>query len=425
MALDIKRYPMYEAGIKQPYSRSVVAGNMVYCSGMDGASQETGRFTSNDIAGQTAVALGKIKSALNEAGTSMNNIVRTVICLKDMKDLEQVRKTEREFYRQNAPALFEEPPASRVIQSHCHVRPESLIEIDAIAVLSPDMNGWEVRKYPLYFAGIKQPCSRAVMMGNLVFCSGMDARSFETGKVSSNDITEQMTAALHNLKSTLRDCGATMDKIVETTILLTDLNHYSYMRETESEYYQSHARRLIDQPPASTFIKSASLAAPECLVEVQATAVISEDSQGWKVTKYPEWCAGKRMVIPYEPAGMPHLSKAVVVGDFIIGGGCAARTAKGPETIGIDITEQMKVTLDVVKDTIEDVGGSMDDIIQTFVLLKDMKDYKLMREAELDYYRQHAPKLVEEPPVSTVIQPHSLARPDYLIEIDSLCVITR
>jgi len=122
---------------------------------------------------------------------------------------------------------------------------------------------------------------------------------------------------------------------------------------------------------------------------------------------------------------MPHLSKAVVVGDFIIGGGCAARTAKSEDTIGTTITEQMKVSLGVIKDTIEDAGGSMDNIIQTFILLKDIKDYPLMREAELEYYRQYAPRLVAEPPVSTVIQPHSLARPDYLIEMDALSVITR
>ena len=48
-----------------------------------------------------------------------------------------------------------------------------------------------------------------------------------------------------------------------------------------------------------------------------------------------------------------------------------------------------------------------------------------MREAELEFYRQYAPNLAEQPPVSTVIQPYSLARPDYLVEMDTLSVITR
>ena len=48
-----------------------------------------------------------------------------------------------------------------------------------------------------------------------------------------------------------------------------------------------------------------------------------------------------------------------------------------------------------------------------------------MREAELEFYRQYAPRLIAEPPVSTVIEPYALARPDYLIEMDALSVITK
>jgi 2-iminobutanoate/2-iminopropanoate deaminase len=425
MSLGIKKYPMYYAGVRQPYSKSVVVGNLVYCAGMDGADLETGRISSDDVAGQTVVALDKVRDALKEAGTSMDNIVRTVILLKNVEDYERVREAELKYYQQNATLLVNEPPASKVIQYHYHVRPEALVEIEVTAVLSQNEPGWEVKKSPMYCGGVKQPYSKSVVVGNLIYLSGMDGRSLETGKVGSSNIAEQMETALDNIKGALREAGATLDNIVDTVMLLTDLNNYACMRETEAEYLQSHARRLVDQPPASTFIKTDSLAKPECLVEIQATAVVSQDRPGWKVTKYPEWCAGKRLVIPWFPAGMPHLSKAVVVGDFILGGGCSARTAKSEDTIGTTITEQMKVTLSVIKDTVEDAGGSMDSIIETFIMLKDIRDYSLMREAEIEFYKQYAPRLIEEPPVSTVIQPYALARPDYLVEMDSLGVITR
>ena len=425
MVLEIKKYPMYSAGVKQPYSRSVVVGNMVFCAGMDGRSPETGRVISNIVAEQTAAAMDKVSDALKEAGTSLDNIVRTVILLKNMEDYEHVQEALRKYYQKHAPLLLDEPPASKVIQYHYHVQPDSLVEIEVIAVLSRDEPGWEVKKYPMYCAGVKQPYSKSVVVGNLIYLSGMDGRSLETGRVNSNNVAEQVETALDNIKVALRETGTTMDNIVDTVMLLTNLDNYACMRETEAEYLQSHARRLVNEPPASTFIKTASLAKPECLVEIQATAVVSQDQPGWKVIKYPEWCAGKRLVIPWFPAGMPHLSKAVVVGDFILGGGCAARTANSEDTIGTTITEQMKVTLGVIKDVVEDAGGSMDNIIETFILLKDIKDYPLMREAELEFYRQYAPRLVEEPPVSTVVQPYALARPDYLVEMDALSVITR
>ncbi len=425
MDWKMKKYPADDAGITQPCSKSMVVGNFIFSSGMDGADPKTGTVTSSDVAEQTTIALGKIGEALGEAGGSMENIVRTIIFLRNMEDSPRVREAEQGFYHQHAPLLVDEPPASRIIQSHALLRPGARVEIDVIGVISRDVSGWEVKKYPLYHAGVKQPYSRCSVAGNLIFCSGMDGRNLQTGKILSNDVGGQMNTALDNIKGALREAGATMDNIVETVILLRDLKDYACMRETESEYYQNHACLLVDEPPASTFIQPASLASPECLVEVQATAVVAKDAPGWKTRKYPEYCQGKRQVIPWVPAGWPHTSKAVVVGNLIIGSGAAARTPKSSETIGHEITEQVKVTLGVIKDRLEDAGGSMDDVVKNFILLKDIKDYPLMRQAEREFYTQHAPRLLEAPPVSTVIQPYSLARPDYLVEIDVLGVISR
>lgn len=421
----VKKYPVSCAGAKQRYSRSAVVGNLIFSSGMDGVTLETGKVSSNDIGEQTVVALDKVKGALSEAGGTMDNIVRTVVFLREMRDYERMREAELEYYQRHAPLLVDEPPASRVIQSHSLVSPESSVEIDVIGVISRDKPGWEVKKYPMYYSGVKQRYSKSAVVGNLLFCSGMDGRTLETGEVSSNDVAEQMVVALDKVKGALREAGATMDNIVETVIFLRDLKDYPRMRETEVEYYQNHACLLVDEPPASTFIRPASLASPECLVEIQATAVVAKEEPGWRMRKYPEYCEGKRQVVPWVPAGWPHTSKAVVVGNLIIGSGAAARTPRSPETVGHSIAEQTKVTLDVIKDRLEDAGGSMNDVVKNFILLKDITDYPLMREAELEFYQQHAPRLLEEPPVSTVIQPYSLARPDYLVEIDVLGVISR
>jgi 2-iminobutanoate/2-iminopropanoate deaminase len=424
MGLTIKNYTS-KTGTKQVFSRSVVAGNMIFCSGVNGFESETGKSGSKDVTTQTITALNKLKDTLKQSGSSINNIVRTTLLVKNMSDVSKVREAEMSYYKKNAPDLIKYAPASKVIQFHSATRPDSLLEIEAIAVLSRNTPGWEVKTYPLSYGKAKQTYAKAAVVGNLVYLSGLDARNFETGKIASSHIVDQVWATLENIKSALREVGTTMDSIVDTVMLLTDLRNYAAMRETEADFLQSHARRMVDDPPTSTFIKANSLSTPECLVEIQTTAVLSQDKPGWKVAKYPEWCGGGRAVIPYFPAGKPHLSKAAVVGDFIIGGGCAARTAKSEATIGTTIEEQMKVTLDVVKDTIEDAGGSMNNVIQTFALLKDIKDYPKMKKAELEYFKKYAPRLVEEPPVSTVIQPHSLARPDYLIEMDSLSFKTK
>jgi len=67
----------------------------------------------------------------------------------------------------------------------------------------------------------------------------------------------------------------------------------------------------------------------------------------------------------------------------------------------------------------------MENIVKTLILLKDVKDYQIMRKTELEYYQKYAPRLVEEPPASTFLQPASLARPEFLIEIDVTAVLKR
>ena len=54
-----------------------------------------------------------------------------------------------------------------------------------------------------------------------------------------------------------------------------------------------------------------------------------------------------------------------------------------------------------------------------------MKDYQIMRKTELEYYQKHAPRLVDEPPASTFMQPAALARPEFLVELDVIAVVSR
>jgi 2-iminobutanoate/2-iminopropanoate deaminase len=89
------------------------------------------------------------------------------------------------------------------------------------------------------------------------------------------------------------------------------------------------------------------------------------------------------------------------------------------------ISDQMGVCLDKVKAALEEVGSRMENIVKTLILLKDVKDYQMMRKTELEYYQKHAPRLVEEPPASTFMQPASLARPEFLVEIDVIAVLKR
>lgn len=130
----------------------------------------------------------------------------------------------------------------------------------------------ERKVYPLYYNGVKQRFARSVVVGDLVFLSGSSGRTMETGEVSSPDVKEQMIVALDKIKAALEEAGTTMEHMVKTTIYLKRLEDYTVMRETEQEYYKKYAPRLVEEPPASTFMQPASLSKPSMLVEIDVIA---------------------------------------------------------------------------------------------------------------------------------------------------------
>jgi len=132
------------------------------------------------------------------------------------------------------------------------------------------------KTYPLYYAGQKQKFARSVIVGDLVFCSGMSGRTMETGDVSSDDVKEQMLVALDKVRAALEEAGSSMDHIVKTVIYLKDVKDYDLMRATEYEYYQKYAPGLVEEPPASTFMQPASLARPSMLVEIDVVACLKD-----------------------------------------------------------------------------------------------------------------------------------------------------
>ena len=144
-----------------------------------------------------------------------------------------------------------------------------------------------------------------------------------------------------------------------------------------------------------------------------------------RVKYYPFYIAGVKQVYPNVHPGTPKYASAVVVDNLVFLSGMTAQDTKTGACLTDTIADQMIVCLDKVKTALEEVGSSMENIIKTLILLKDVKDYQIMRKTELEYYQKHAPRLVDEPPASTFMQPAALARPEFLVELDVIAVVSR
>lgn len=108
-----------------PYSQAIVAGGLIFCSGMAGIDPATGTFPGG-IEAQTEQALVNLAAVLAEAGASMDDIVKTTIFYDDVEDFGRLN----EVYARHMP----DPPPARSAPAHIRLPRGLLVSIEAIAV---------------------------------------------------------------------------------------------------------------------------------------------------------------------------------------------------------------------------------------------------------------------------------------------------
>ena len=108
-----------------PYSQVVIVGDFVYTSAQIPLNPATGELVT-DIKLATKQSMENIKAILEEAGTSLNNVVKTSIFLKDLNDFEAVNEVYGTYFIENKPA--------RSCVQVAKLPKDAVIEIEVIAV---------------------------------------------------------------------------------------------------------------------------------------------------------------------------------------------------------------------------------------------------------------------------------------------------
>ena len=87
-----------------PYSQAIRAGEFVYTSGQLGLDPRTVAFPEGGIKEQTWQSLTNVKAILEEAGLSMENVVKTTVFMADMSDFAEMNNVYAEFFKEPYPA---------------------------------------------------------------------------------------------------------------------------------------------------------------------------------------------------------------------------------------------------------------------------------------------------------------------------------
>ena len=108
------------------------------------------------------------------------------------------------------------------------------------------------------------PYNQAIRVGELVFVAGqLGLRPGESEMVGST-IAEQTEQALTNLGAILEEACSGLDRLVKTTVFLTNLDDFGGMNEV-------YARHVGDRPPARSTVEVGRLPSG-ALVEIEAIA---------------------------------------------------------------------------------------------------------------------------------------------------------
>ncbi len=110
-----------------PYSQAVIAGGFVFCSGTAGIDPVTGAIA-DGIEAQTEQALRNLAAILDEAGSSLRDVVKTTIFYADVDDFPVLNAV----YARHMP----DPPPARSAPANVTLPRGLLVSIEAIAVLS-------------------------------------------------------------------------------------------------------------------------------------------------------------------------------------------------------------------------------------------------------------------------------------------------
>lgn len=114
--------------VKAPYSPGVKTGNLVFTAGQLGLDPETKQLVAGGIEAETRQALENLKNILEAAGSSLDNVIKTTIFVRDLADFAQLNAIYAEYFTANYPARTTVQAAALPLGA--------AVEIEAVGVIA-------------------------------------------------------------------------------------------------------------------------------------------------------------------------------------------------------------------------------------------------------------------------------------------------
>ena len=110
--------------------------------------------------------------------------------------------------------------------------------------------------------------SRAVRIGNLIEVTGTVAVDENNLLVAKDDAYGQTKFIIEKIQKVLGKAGGSLKDVVRTRMFVTDISRWE-------EYGKAHGEFFKEIKPATSMIEVSGLIAPEYLIEIEATAILT------------------------------------------------------------------------------------------------------------------------------------------------------
>ena len=339
------------------YSPGVDAGGYVYISGQ-GPRRGDGTIPPT-FAAQVRQSLDNVRSVVEAAGVTMDNVVYLQVYLEDIGKCADMDGVFAEFFGKG-----KTPPARAVLG--VAKLPEPGVQINAVAVR--DLTDRRAIYPPNYKPG--EPYSPGILTHDRLFVSAMPGSDPVSGKVPE-DPAAQVDFALDRMKTLLEAAGMNLGHMVFVNPYLTAKIPMQVMNQHYAQRFE------FGNTPARATIEVSSLPGG---AQIEYTGVAVRDLKQ------------RRAVRPKNMPPSPTASPCVFAGETLY---CSAKSGFIPGPHGgvyaSTTAHQLRQTMRNQLDNLEEAGMNFDQVVSTTVYLDDLADMPAFDEVYAQYFNHILP----------------------------------
>lgn len=110
-----------------PYSQAVVVNGLAFLSGQIPIDPDTNQLIQGDVVAQTVRVLENLKIVLEACGSSLAQVVKTTVFVKDLSEFAIINETYSKYFPEN-------PPARSTVEA-ARLPRDVRVEIECVAVV--------------------------------------------------------------------------------------------------------------------------------------------------------------------------------------------------------------------------------------------------------------------------------------------------